>query len=119
MKNNKFLVLVFLGSCLFISLSSCRKDKIQSTVDTNCIDTVSFSQAVLPIIQQNCTGCHDVGNSTPYTLTNHTNISNNALAVIGSMHGQSYNLMPQGGPALPDSIIQFVQCWINQGKLNN
>ncbi len=119
MKNNKILILVFLCASIFISLSSCRKDKVQSTIDPNCIDTVSFSQVVLPIIQQNCTGCHDIGNSTPYTLTNHTNISNNATAIIGSMHGQSYNLMPQGGPALPDSIIQFVQCWINQGKLNN
>ena len=119
MKNNKILILVFLCASIFISLSSCRKDKVQSTIDPNCIDTVSFSQVVLPIIQQNCTGCHDVGNSTPYTLTNHTNISSNATPVIGSMHGQSYHLMPQGGPALPDSIIQFVQCWISQGKLNN
>lgn len=119
MKNNKILILVFICVSIFISLISCRKEKVQSTIDPNCVDTVSFSQKVLPIIQQNCTGCHDVGNSTPYTLTNHTNISNNVTPIIGSMHAQSYQLMPQGGPALPDSIIQLVQCWINQGKLNN
>jgi hypothetical protein len=28
-------------------------------------------------------------------------------------------LMPQGGPALPDSLIQKVECWIYQGKKNN
>jgi hypothetical protein len=27
--------------------------------------------------------------------------------------------MPQGGPALPDSVIQRIECWVNQGKLNN
>jgi hypothetical protein len=27
--------------------------------------------------------------------------------------------MPQGGPALPDSSIQLIECWIYQGKLDN
>jgi hypothetical protein len=30
------------------------------------------------------------------------------------MHGTGYQLMPQGGPALPDSLIQKVECWIYQ-----
>jgi hypothetical protein len=52
-------------------------------------------------------------------LTNHTNISSNAAAIVGSMKGSGFQLMPQGGDALPDSVIQKVQCWISQGKLNN
>jgi len=27
--------------------------------------------------------------------------------------------MPIGGPGLPDSVIQKVECWMLQGKKNN
>ncbi len=112
----KLKLIYFSALLLFFS---CTKDKVQNTVDPNCVDSVSFSETVLPIIEQNCTGCHDVGNSTGYTLTNHTNISLNATAILGSMKAQGFQLMPEGGPALEDSLIQKVYCWINQGKLNN
>ena len=103
-----------------ILLFSCTKDKVAGTIiDPNCTDSVSFSNDVWPIIEQNCTSCHGVGNTTGYTLTNHTNISSNAAAIVGSMKGSGFQLMPQGGDALPDSVIQKVQCWISQGKLNN
>lgn len=105
---------------LVLTIVSCTKDKVPLvTIDPNCTDTVSFASEIWPIIEQNCTGCHNVGNSTGYTLTNHTNISANASAIIGSMKESGFQLMPQGGPALEDSVIQRVQCWINQGKKNN
>ena len=111
-------LLASLSICML--LFSCTKDKVAGTiVDPNCTDSVSFSTVVWPIIEQNCTGCHDVGNSTGYTLTNHTNISSNASAIVGSMKGSGFQFMPQGGVALPDTVIQKVQCWIVQGKLNN
>ena len=101
-------------------LGSCSKDKVGSNIpypDVTCSDSVSFSNDVLPIIQNNCTGCHD--NSNGYTLTNHANISENYSAIVGSMQGIGFQLMPQGGPALPDSIIHIIQCWANQGFQNN
>lgn len=105
---------------LYLSLiSSCAKDKVSFVAPPNCPDTISFNTQVLPMIQSNCTGCHNIGNGTGYTLTNHSNISSSADAILGSMHGTGYQLMPQGGPALPDSLIQKVECWIYQGKKNN
>ena len=111
----------FLASLsICILLFSCTKDKVAGTiVDPNCIDSVSFSTDIWPIIEQNCTSCHDVGNTTGYTLTNHTTISSNASAIIGSMKGSGFQLMPQGGPALADSLVQRFQCWVSQGKKNN
>jgi hypothetical protein len=35
------------------------------------------------------------------------------------MQNQGFQLMPIGGPQLPDSTIQAIKCWIAQGKLNN
>ena len=111
-------LLASLSICML--LFSCTKDKVAGTiVDPNCTDSVSFSTVVWPIIEQNCTGCHDVGNTTGYTLTNHTNISSNASAIVGSMKGSGFQFMPQGGVALPDTVIQKVQCWMVQGTLNN
>lgn len=113
----KFIVIII---AIYTSiLFSCDKDKVAYTVPPNCPDTVSFTNEVLPIIQNNCSGCHSAGNGTAYTLTNHGNIAASADAIIGSMKGNGYQLMPKGGPALPDSLIQKVECWIFQGKLNN
>ena len=112
-KNFLFFFSVFLAY-------SCAKDKVNYTAPPNCPDTVSFNQEVLPLIQTNCTGCHDQGNSSGgYIFTNHSNISSSADAILGSMHANGYQLMPLGGPALADSLIQKIECWIYQGKLNN
>lgn len=98
-------------------LFGCKKDKVQNYPNANCSDTVSFNNEILPLIQNNCTGCHD--NQNGYSLTNHSNISTNSTAIIGAMRNSGYQLMPQGGPALPDSVIQRFECWVNQGKLDN
>ena len=100
---------------------SCKKDKAEFYADANCSDTVSFNDEILPLIQNNCLGCHD--NLNGYSLTNHANISSNSSAIIGAMRNSGYKLMPRDGfnigYALPDSVIQRVECWINQGKKNN
>lgn len=104
-------------SLFALILVSCKKDKVPAIVDANCPDTVSFNSEVLPIFQNNCTSCHSAGSTSP-TLEDYATISLNAEVSLASMHGTP-SLMPQGGPALPDSVIQKVQCWINQGKKNN
>jgi hypothetical protein len=110
--------ITFLIGLIWICFS-CAKDKVPAIIDPNCVEDVSFANDVWPIIEQNCTGCHGVGNSTGYVFTNHTNVSFNANAIIGSMRNEGFQLMPIGGPALPDSLIQKVSCWINQGSKNN
>lgn len=116
----KLIYLALLVAFTFFVFLSCKKEKVGGNIDPNCVDTVGFSATVLDIITTNCTGCHNVGNTTGYTFTNHTNISNNASAILNSMRGQGgFQQMPDGLPALPDSVIQKVSCWIDQGKLNN
>jgi len=100
-----------------IFLFSCSKDKVEYYPNTNCNQEVSFSQDILPLINQECTGCHN--NQNGYSLTNYDNISANSKAIIGAMRANNYQLMPKGGPMLSDSVIQLMECWVNQGKLNN
>ena len=116
MKNSIYSISI----AILVLATSCSKDKVGDNLpypEVTCSDTISFSNDVLPIIQNNCTGCHD--NSNGYTLTNHQNISENYAAIVGSMKGQGFKLMPDGGPALPDSLIQKIECWVNQGMKNN
>ncbi|MFN5909758.1 MAG: hypothetical protein ACK45H_00345 [Bacteroidota bacterium] len=107
-------------SAVYLMQTSCTKEKAGQQVDPNCIDTVSFSQTILPLMQTNCTGCHGSGNTTGYTITNHTNISSQANAILNAMRGQGgFQQMPDGLPALPDSMIKKFECWVGQGKQNN
>ncbi|MEN9401273.1 MAG: hypothetical protein RL632_2376 [Bacteroidota bacterium] len=115
-----FLIIFSALTLGLITLNSCNKDKVPvDCTSAGCSDTISFANQILPLIQNNCTGCHDVGNSTGYTLTEYSNIAANADAILNSLYGTSVALMPQGGPALADSLIQQFSCWKCQGKLDN
>lgn len=105
-----------LGSLL---LFSCTRDKV-TPIDQQCNTTISFATDVLPIMEANCVSCHQPGNACGgYDLSTYTAIAANANAIVGSMKANGYQLMPIGGPALADSTIQKISCWINQGKQDN
>jgi hypothetical protein len=110
--------LIAFSSCS-IALFSCTREKV-TPVAAQCNDTISFSNDVMPIIQANCINCHDQGNASGgFDFSSYTSISANANAILNSMKANGYQLMPIGGPALPDATIQKVKCWIEQGKLDN
>lgn len=111
----KYFVLIFLGS-FFLLLSSCKKDK----VDTACLssEAISFNDQIKPIIENNCISCHGPGMTSP-NLSGHSNVSTNATKILNSMNGTGAQLMPLGGPALNDTLIDQFSCWISQGKKNN
>lgn len=121
MKFNNLIYLVGIVICYLTITFSCTKEHVPSAqIDPNCLDTILFSTQIAPMISNNCASCHGLGNSTPYTFTNHTNISSNATAILNAISASGgMQMMPQGGPALNDSLIQQFSCWINKGKLNN
>jgi hypothetical protein len=116
----KHLVLLLIAGSAIALSTRCTKDKApKSNFDPTCSDTISFSQDVMPLITDNCLSCHDDGNSTGYTFTSHALISDNASDMLGAMRNEGFQLMPQGGPALPDSVIKIFSCWIQNNKPNN
>lgn len=116
----KYLLLFISLTTLSLFYTGCTKDKAPNIIfDPTCSDTISFSQDILPMFQSYCVSCHDDGNSTGYTLNNHSNISSNSSQAIGAMRADGYQLMPQGGPAMPDSLIKMYSCWIQNGKKDN
>jgi hypothetical protein len=114
-----FIVGLIAFSSCSIALFSCTREKV-TPLAAQCNDTISFSNDVMPIIQANCINCHDQGNASGgFDFSSYTSISANANAILNSMKANGYQLMPIGGPALPDSTIQKISCWINQGKQDN
>jgi hypothetical protein len=109
---------IIFSSCSY-ALFSCTREKV-TPIDQQCNTTISFANDVMPILQANCIGCHDQGNASGgYDFSTYTSVSANSNAIIGSVKASGYQLMPIGGPALPDSTIQKITCWIEQGKLDN
>ena len=103
---------------VFGLLMSCTKDKVQAT---NCggAEEVSFAATIWPMIEQNCNGCHGSG-AGGYTFDEYDKIENNASVILDAMRANGgVQLMPVGGQALDDSLINAFEVWICQGKMNN
>lgn len=127
---NKNIYVFLLGILLFLA---CKKDKAVEVVeiveDTNTLTycdtvTVSFVNQIQPIFIQNCatSGCHDAAVSGSYQFETYAQISNSShiAAALGAIkHEASSSPMPKFQPKLNDSLIQQIECWVSQGKLNN
>jgi len=114
MKKN--IITLTFALLVLVLIGSCRKDK----VDTACVSntTIHFATQIKPMLDNNCTSCHGAG-GTPPNLTSHANVAANAGVILNSLTGTGVQLMPQGGPALNDTLINQFSCWISQGKQNN
>lgn len=123
----KLFSLLILGSAVFM-YQSCYYDKgtFATPATTSSCDsagTISYSQKVVPILQQNCYSCH-LSSSTGggYLMGTYTREKNLAtgsrfMGAIKQLSG--YSAMPKGGTKLSDCQIAIIQKWINQGCLNN
>ena len=110
-----------------LSLTACKNEE-NTQVDFPS-GIVSFSAQVQPILNQNCNtmGCHGFNNGAPFQLMTHQQVD--SAVVFGnlllSIKHQTPTPMPRLDPLipdaymLPDSIIQIIECWINQGRQNN
>lgn len=121
MKQLFYILAIIVSGLIF---HACSKEKApKQPITTTITETISFSQKIQPLIQQNCatSGCHDAGTAeNGYNLSNYAGISNNAEDMLYSMRGQNgFTPMPFGGPMLENMLIDQFQAWIAQGKLEN
>ena len=113
--------------------SAAGPDTSISTPPPQSGQDVSFQSQISPIFQRyGCNSCH--GGSGGITVQTVSQL------LQGGLHGPSViagkadtsglirkllpnpaygDRMPQGGPYLPDSTIQTIKLWINQGAKNN
>ena len=74
---------------------------------------VSFKVNVQPILENKCVSCHN-GNRFP-DLRTHQSINANSSRIRQQVVNRT---MPVGG-SLPNSEIELIRNWIDQGALNN
>lgn len=107
-----------------ICLAACTYKKTDPVAPACDISfTATFSQKVAPIIQTNCTGCHNNANrSGNISLEGYDNIKQVAATgkLLGTMnHAPGFAPMPLGGNKLDACTILSIKRWIDDGSLNN
>jgi hypothetical protein len=121
--------ILFSSLIIVITLISCKKEKAseeikeETPVPVAC-DSISFTNDIMPILANyNCgaNGCHSTSSAQKgIRLTNHTEVSAvNSSQLLGAIKKQNgFTPMPAGGSLTPAETNK-IECWINQGKLNN
>ncbi len=122
-------LLIFVVLCLLV-LSSCYYDKEEllygGTANSPCTDTttnISYSQKVVPMLQQSCYSCH-TGNFPSGGIAMGTYATDKAIGLNGKLygsisHGTGYSPMPQSAPKMTNCQILSIKKWIDAGMPNN
>jgi len=110
-----------------MALSSCYYDKEDllygNTACTDTNSTVSYSQKLVPMLQQSCYSCH-TGNSPSGGILMGTYNTDKAIAQNGKLYGSinhasGYAPMPEGRPKMSSCQIAAIKKWIDTGMPNN
>lgn len=115
--------LLLIPSCIIL-LGSCTDDNPSTLIDTPPITGVAtYNQNVKSIIDNNCVVCHAAvpKNGAPMSLVTYDQVKNavlnrGLLTRISLENGNSL-LMPQGGPRLPQTTIDVIKKWEQDGLL--
>lgn len=124
---------LFIAGCSDRGTSPTSSEQQPPTTPPSQTQDVSFRSQIKPIFQQyGCNGCH--GGSGGLFVGTVTQLlqggSHGPAVAAGNADGSNIvkkvspnppfgDRMPQGGPFLPDSTIQTIKLWINQGAKDN
>ena len=106
-------------------ISACYYDVEEELYPSGTCDTanMSFSQAVMPIFNQNCNICHSAsaaqGNVILDTYDAVLPYVNNGKLLGSIRHQGGFSAMPQGQPQLSTCTIDKIAAWITDGAMNN
>ncbi|NJM80871.1 MAG: hypothetical protein HC854_16935 [Flavobacterium sp.] len=119
MKNR---LILFLIPCLLI-ITSCTNDSESDLIDAPKTETITYTNFVKTVINNNCISCHGAtpSNGAPMSLNTYTTVKNSVLNTglldrISRSQGDS-ELMPLGGSRLPQTTIDAVTKWQTDGLL--
>ena len=120
------IVILILAVILIISCNKSNNKQPAPAPPQNC-DTINmkYGTDIVPILQNNCYGCHGIGNtagSAGRLLEGYDNIKPYAEqgALKGVItHASGYVGMPYLEPKLDTCTINKILDWISQGNPNN
>jgi len=122
-----FFSMIILGTFL-VTVQSCYYDKedlLYGNGNVLCTDTsaVSYTQKVVPILQQYCYSCHTGGFPSGNILMG-TYAADKAIGQNGSLYGSisyatGYSPMPKGMSKMTSCQIATIKKWVDSGMPNN
>ncbi len=87
------------------------------------LSNISYSRDVLPLIRNNCYVCHSdaarLGNVILEGYPKLISYVNNGSLLGSISHDPRWKAMPNGSAKLPQSQIDIVRIWIEEGAKNN
>ena len=114
----KLLTFYILTVLLF---NSCSNDSTNDLIDLNQPQNITYTATIKNIINNNCIQCHGSTptNGAPMSLTSYENVKNavlnrGLLDRVSRVEGTA-GAMPDGGPRLPQTSINIIQQWQNEG----
>ncbi len=124
---------IFLRIAILIMLNGCYYDKeailYPSQPVGNCDSSasVTYSQAIAPIINQYCSSCHGsnvyASSGGGYSLDGYNNIKNyagqNGLLIQSLTFTPGVPQMPNNGSQLSECTVLQIQKWVDAGAPNN
>ena len=117
---NSIQILSFLTAVIF-GCANASEDDLTESQQPNLI---TYANDVKPIMDNNCVSCHgttpDPGANISLVTYNNVKsaVQNNNL--ISKINGNGPGgLMPQGGPKLPQNLIDLIEKWESDGFLEN
>lgn len=103
-------------------LASCTSDSTSDLIDVLPItEQVKYTQNIKSIMENNCISCHGaiLVNGAPMPLVTYEQVKDAYLnrGLLDRMQRQNGDgsLMPQGGPRLPQNVIDLVEKWNTDG----
>lgn len=125
----KIKTILFLGflSVLFYACYYDKADLLYPVgISAPCADsagTVSYLQKVVPILRNQCYGCHS-GAGASGGIVMGTYATDKAIALNGKLYGSisfapGYSGMPKGGAKMTACQLATIKKWIDGGTPNN
>ena len=122
------LILIMISTTMLINSCYYDKDELLYPGSANgpCTDTTgttSYSQKVVPLLQQYCYSCHS-GNFPSGNILMGTYAADKIIAQNGKLYGSinhspGFSPMPQIGGKFGSCQIAVIKKWIDGGDLNN
>jgi hypothetical protein len=119
-KNTTFLF-IFILLVLFMGCENASESDLIEQVDPT--ENITYTIHISPIVNANCVACHSnpAINGAYVPMTNYNQVKSvfentNALDRMNRQPGES-GFMPKWGTRLPQSSIDLVEQWMNEGYL--
>ena len=106
--------------CIVFLVFSCENHSEDDLIDSTPVETVTYTENVKPVIDNNCLSCHSNPpiNGAPTSLVTFDDVrlsTQNTLINRISLQAGEAGAMPLGGARLPQVTIDLIQQWADQG----